>query len=116
MEVLACEAGLDVVLGALLDNAREAAGDATVEVELSVVEASGDSVTVDVLDGGGDWSVQDPERLVEPFQKGERGSTRAGLGLHRAARWMERMGGALELVRRDDAPGAVAVRLRFRRG
>lgn len=116
VEVLACEAGLDVVLGALLDNAREAAGDATAEVELSVVEASGDSVTVDVLDGGGDWSVRDPERLVEPFQKGERGSTRAGLGLHRAARWMERMGGALELVRRDDAPGAVAVRLRFRRG
>jgi hypothetical protein len=29
---------------------------------------------------------------------------------------MERMGGALELVRRDDLPGAVAVRLRFRRG
>ncbi|MGD2017783.1 MAG: response regulator [Planctomycetota bacterium] len=116
VEVLACEAGLDVVLGALLDNTREAAGDDAAEVELSVVEASGDSVTVDVLDGGGDWSVRDPERLVEPFQKGERGSTRAGLGLHRAARWMERMGGALELVRRDDAPGAVAVRLRFRRG
>lgn len=114
VQVLASEAGLEVVFDALFRNAREAAGGADVAVELRVLGATGAGVDLEFSDDGGSWSVEDPERLADPFRKGERGSVRAGLGLYRARRWMERMGGGLELVPRADVEGAVAVRLRFR--
>ena len=108
-----CPAGLEVTLEALVQNAEQAAGDHPVDVDLRATAADG-WVEVEVTDSGGSWGVEDPARLLDAFQKVERGSARAGVGLYRARRWMERVGGALELIPRKDTPGAMAVRLRFR--
>lgn len=113
LAIQACRSGLEMVLGALVDNARQAAGEGPGSVELRALPAPAGKVEVEVIDGGGPWAVEDHERLTQAFQKGERGSTAAGVGLYRARRWMERMGGTLDLVPRDDAPGSVAVRLQF---
>jgi len=113
LAITADPSGLEVVLEALVENAVQAAGEGPASLELRALPASPGQVLVELLDGGGPWDVEAYERLTQAFQKGERGSTRAGLGLYRARRWMDRMGGHLELVRRDDAPGALAVRLRF---
>ncbi|MBL6755117.1 MAG: hybrid sensor histidine kinase/response regulator [Planctomycetes bacterium] len=109
-----CPAGLEVALGALVENAEQAAGDGPVVVDLRATVDTDGSVQVEVTDSGGSWGAEDAGRLTDAFQKVERGSTRAGLGLYRARRWMERMGGSLDLVPREDTPGAMTVRLRFR--
>ncbi len=108
-----CPAGLEVTLGALVENAEQAAGDGPVVVDLWATVAADGGVQVEVTDGGGSWGAEDAGRLTDAFQKVERGSTRAGLGLYRARRWMERMGGSLDLVPREDTPGAMTVRLCF---
>ncbi|MEM9378498.1 MAG: ATP-binding protein [Planctomycetota bacterium] len=114
IRVHASEIGLGRVFEALARNAAQhGAADGP---RLRVVEgdADGDAGTVDVVDDGGPWDVEEPGRLPDPLVTGASEGARAGLGLYRARRWMERMGGNLTIVERSDAPGAYAVRLRFR--
>ncbi|MGB0330499.1 MAG: ATP-binding protein [Planctomycetota bacterium] len=108
-----CPKGLEVTLGALVENAEQAAGDGPVVVDLRASVDTDGSVQLEITDSGGSWGAEDAGRLTDAFQKVERGSTRAGLGLYRARRWMERMGGSLELVPGEDTPGAMVVQLRF---
>lgn len=72
-------------------------------------------VTVTVADSGGPWEIAHPGRITDPTFRGDPASAHPGLGLYRAKRWMERMGGGLEIVERDDVPGAYAAHLHFRR-
>jgi signal transduction histidine kinase len=114
--VRASDDQLGRVFEALLANASDAMGRDAAAVEVREAPGSGDAVTVDVVDDGGPWDVADAERLAEPLVTGAPGSVRAGLGLYRARRAMERMGGTLAVVERADAPGAYAVRLTFPAG
>ena len=114
LAVTGCLAGLEVVMGTVIENAEQASPDRPVNVDLQATSAAEGCVEVDLADHGGSWGVDDPQQLIGAFQKGDRGSTRAGLGLYRARRWMERMGGSLELIPRHDTPGAMTVRLRFK--
>lgn len=114
--VRASETGLAHVFDALARNAAQHGGaEGDGGPELRVVERAfeGDVRTVDVIDDGGPWDVDAPDRLPDPLVKGASETVGAGLGLYRARRWMERMGGSLAIVERSDAPGAYAVRLRF---
>ena len=114
--VRACETGLGHVFEALARNAAqhgEAAQDDARGLRVLEGRVGGGATEVDVVDDGGPWDVAAPDRLPEPLVKGSTSSVRAGLGLYRARRWMERMGGGLAIVERTDAPGAFAVRLRF---
>lgn len=70
-------------------------------------------ITVTVTDGGGPWGVTHPGRITDPTFRGDPASTQPGLGLYRARRLMERMGGRLDIAERDDIPGAYAVHLHF---
>ena len=109
----ASAAGLETVVGALIHNAEQASPGRPVNVAVRAATPVEGWVDLELEDDGGPWAVTDPGGLTTAFQKGDRGSTRAGLGLYRARRWMERMGGSLELIPREDVPGAMSVRLRF---
>lgn len=102
--------GLARAVEALLDNAlrhaRADAGPIRVHVE-------GRPGLLVVTDDGGPWDVAAPARLGEPASPGRRGTLHAGMGLFRARRLMERMGGALRVSERADVPGAFAVTLAF---
>ena len=103
-------AGLARALEALLDNALRHGATEDRPVEIRIEGARGRLV---VTDDGGAWDVAAPERLGDPASPGQRGTPRPGMGLHRARRLMERMGGALRVSERADAPGAYAVTLEF---
>ena len=113
LTVTASAAGLETVVGALIHNAEQASPGRPVNVAVRAATPVDGWVDLELEDDGGPWAVTDPGGLTTAFQKGDRGSTRAGLGLYRARRWMERMGGSLELIPREDVPGAMSVRLRF---
>ena len=108
--VIASPNGLACVFEALLANAGDPKRRNGTTVEVRSVPGTG---CFDIVDDGGPWNIERAENLTDPLVTGVRGSVDAGLGLFRARRWMERMGGSLALVERDDAPGAYAVRLTF---
>jgi len=76
---------------------------------------SGEFCTVTISDDGGPWNVLDPGRITDPTFRSDGTHAQPGLGLYRAERWMERMGGSLDVLPREDVPGAFAVHLHFRR-
>lgn len=95
-------------LDALLDNALRHGKRDAVHVHIE-----GHPGRLVVADDGGAWDVAAPDRLGQPASPGQRGTPRPGMGLHRARRLMERMGGALRATERTEAPGAYAVTLEF---
>ncbi len=113
LTVRASAAGLETVMSALIHNAEQASPGRPVTVAVRATAPAEGWVDLELDDDGGPWAATDSGGLTTAFQKGDRGSTRAGLGLYRARRWMERMGGSLELIPRADVPGAMSVRLRF---
>ena len=66
-----------------------------------------------MVDDDGVWGMDAADRLTEPIVTGDDPATRAGIGMLRARRWMERMGGTLEIVERPATPGEFLVRLTF---
>ncbi len=113
--VAASVAGLAVVFEGLLANAavlrsgEDGPGRRRIRVEVRTETPGRGRTTIDVTDDGGAWG----GRPEEPIVTGDALGTRDGFGLVRARRWMERMGGALEIVERPDVPGAFLVRLTF---
>lgn len=117
LPVVANAAGLAVVFENLLANAavlrsgEEEAGRRRVRVEVCTESPERGRTAIEVTDDGGAWG----GRPEEPIVTGDALGTRDGFGLLRARRWMERMGGALEIIERPDVPGAYIVRLTFAR-
>lgn len=115
LTVAARATGLAVVFENLLTNAavlrpgEAEPGRRRVRVEVHAKSPGRGRTAVDVTDDGGAWG----GRPEEPIVTGDALGTRDGFGLLRARRWMERMGGALEIVERPDVPGAYVVRLTF---
>ena len=95
-------------LANLVDNALAYAGDATVEVE-----DGPERLELRVVDRGPGLGGESPERLCEPFQRGEASRSRAtggsGLGLAIARSIARAHGGELTLA--DRAGGGLAARL-----
>lgn len=113
--VMADDHGLAQVVHALLDNTR-AYGRQTdpMRVTFRPLDAgSPHHACVEMHEEGAPWNVKHLERLLKPLTKGDRSSTRPGFGLFRAKRWMERMGGTLQLVATEGG-GAPSLRLIFR--
>lgn len=111
--VRGCAYGVDIVLDALARNAADASGGESRRLDLRPGPREDGHVAIDVVDDGGAWDVVNASRLGEPFMAGLPGSTHAGVGLYRSRRWMERMGGSLDVLPRDDVEGAYLVRLTF---
>lgn len=91
---------LDRILGNLLDNAREYAGGADVEVELAV---GGDQFVIAVSDRGPGVPPDRLERIFERFTKvdASRHGGSSGLGLAIAAEHAALLGGHLRAINRD---------------
>lgn len=111
---LADRAALTTVVGLLAENAAVHGGGriTTLRFEGSPL-ADSNSVRVTVTDDGGPWTVEGETPLTDLASRGTKRSPSAGAGLFRARVLMERMGGGLELARRED--GSHEVRLVFLR-
>ena len=78
------------------------------------IEQTGEEfVHVLAEDSGGPWRIDGERDLTELGTRGTRRTPTAGVGLHRARRLMQRMGGELEVLAAGD--GTHAIRLTFRR-
>lgn len=107
-------AALGTVLGILADNVARHGGDSPASMRLSEEPGAPEGhVHVLVEDGGGPWTVDGERDLTELGTRGTRRTPTAGVGLHRARRLMQRMGGDLEIATREGS--AHAIRLTFRR-
>lgn len=105
--VMADLSALSTLARIVLDNAARASdGRCTVRFD---VEGHG----VRITDDGGPWDVSRPDQLGTCGYRGRADSRRPGLGLFRARRLMERMGGSLAIEPRLDHPGAYALELTF---
>jgi two-component system sensor histidine kinase MtrB len=103
---------LERILGNLLDNAREHAPGAAVEVELRVTD---DALVLAVSDGGPGVPPDRLERIFERFYKTDasRHGGSSGLGLAIAAEHAALLGGTLQAVNRPG--GGLRVELRLPR-
>ena len=105
---------LTTVLSILADNVSRHGGDGPLRLELcSGAEAAEGFVHVVAEDSGGPWSVDGERDLTELGTRGTRRTPTAGVGLYRARRLMQRMGGELEVLAAED--GARSIRLILRR-
>jgi signal transduction histidine kinase len=86
---------LERIVGNLLDNAREHAGETAVEVSAS---RAGDSVLVDIADRGPGVSPEDLDHIFDRFYKADPSRTHgsSGLGLAIARENARLLGGSLE--------------------
>ncbi len=115
-KVAADEAALSNLFAIFASNALNH-GPSTQETVLrmgQVPPPSEEFATLRITDDGGPWKVTNPARITDPTFRGDPSLPYPGLGLYRAKRWMERMGGSLEMVPREDSPGAYAALLNFR--
>jgi len=112
--VSADRTALTTVLSLLADNvSRHGEGD-SLKLELRPgADAREGFVHVVAEDSGGPWRVDGERDLTELGTRGTRSTPTAGVGLHRARRLMQRMGGELEVVAAGD--GARSIRLTLRR-
>jgi signal transduction histidine kinase len=95
---------LKQVLFNLIDNAREAAGDAGgIDVD---IEADDAQVTLSVSDRGPGLSPDVKARIFDPFFTTKEAVTGVGLGLFVAEGLVRRHGGRMDADNRDDGPGA----------
>ncbi|MEO0661062.1 MAG: response regulator, partial [Planctomycetota bacterium] len=101
------------IVASLLDNADAHGTSASAGDPIHVVLRGDGDCSVEVTDDGGPWRVDAPERLGEAGAVGTRGTPHPGMGLFRARRLMERVGGTLEVGPRDEVPGAYRVLLTF---
>lgn len=101
------------IVSSLLDNADAHGTSASAGDPIHVVLRGDGDRHVEVTDDGGPWQVDAPERLGEAGAVGTRGTPHPGMGLFRARRLMERVGGTLEVEPRDDVDGAYRVVLTF---
>lgn len=107
--VLADAGALATLSTIVLDNASRARAGKRCTVRFDLEEHN-----LVITDDGGPWEVSSPEGLGTCGYRGRADSPQPGLGLFRARRLMERMGGRLTIEPRFDAPGAYALRLAFR--
>ena len=114
VSVFADRTALTTVLSLLADNvSRHGEGD-HMRLELRPGADAGEGfVHVVAEDSGGPWRVDGERDLTELGTRGTRRTPTAGVGLHRARRLMQRMGGELEVVAAGD--GARSIRLILRR-
>lgn len=112
--VSADRTALTTVLSLLADNvSRHGEGD-LLRLELRPgADAHEGFVHVVAEDSGGPWRVDGERDLTELGTRGTRRTPTAGVGLHRARRLMQRMGGELEVLAAGD--GARSIRLTLRR-
>ena len=112
--VSADRTALATVLSILADNVSRHGGEGPLGLELRPDPAAGEGlVRVLAEDSGGPWRVDGERDLTELGTRGTRRTPTAGVGLHRARRLMQRMGGELEVLAAGD--GACTIRLTFRR-
>lgn len=101
---------LQRVIGNLIDNAHKYAGAAEIRLKQHA-----QTVTLEVLDTGPGIEMYDIERMLEPFERGERSRSRdtggAGLGLAIVQEIMNEHGGSLKLQNRSE--GGLCVTLQF---
>ncbi|MEC8511479.1 MAG: response regulator [Planctomycetota bacterium] len=105
---------LTAVLSILADNVSLHGEGGPLRLELRSGAGAGEEL-VEVLaeDSGGPWEVDGERDLTELGTRGTRRTPTAGVGLHRARRLMQRMGGELEVLAVEN--GARVIRLTFRR-
>jgi signal transduction histidine kinase len=103
---------LERIIGNLLDNAREHAPGAPVDVEILLMP-DGDEVAVAVSDAGPGVQADRLERIFERFYKADpsRHDGSSGLGLAIAAEHAALLGGRLEATNR--AGGGLRIELRL---
>ena len=112
--VSADRTALATVLSILADNVSRHGGEGPLSLDLRQGSAAGEEfVHVLAEDSGGPWRIDGERDLTELGTRGTRRTPTAGVGLHRARRLMQRMGGELEVLAAGD--GAHAIRLTFRR-
>jgi two-component system sensor histidine kinase MtrB len=101
---------LERIVGNLLDNAREHAPDAPVDVE---VDIDHDELTLAVADGGPGIPTDQLDRVFERFYKADRSrhGGSSGLGLAIAAEHAALLGGTIKAVNRTEGGLRIEVRL-----
>jgi signal transduction histidine kinase len=104
LPVQASRNALTKVLTNLVENARQAMGEAGTVVLRGFLD--GERVVVEVLDEGPGIAGEVENRLFEPYFSTK--STGTGLGLVICRNLMEKMGGSIAIANRPDATGAVA--------
>jgi two-component system, OmpR family, osmolarity sensor histidine kinase EnvZ len=113
IEALRVTANYDLLFRALTnlaDNAKTY-GEAPIEVHAKCIEQQGvEQVVIEVLNGGTAIDERDVERVLKPFERGEkhRGSNGSGLGLAIVARVASRFHGRFEIGARQDQSGTRA--------
>ncbi|MDX1565442.1 MAG: HAMP domain-containing sensor histidine kinase, partial [Phycisphaeraceae bacterium] len=91
----------------LLVNAHEVDPKTSPKLAASVTHADGRSMEVRVMDSGPGLSAEVLDHAFDPFFSARKAGRGAGMGLARARRWIEALGGRLSLVNRRGG-GAVA--------
>lgn len=115
-KVLATDDALSAIVTMLLENAAihgEKPVVRSVRFEGLPLDPEGTEATIAVTDNGGGWGLTRIDQLATPAFRGDRRSPRAGLGLYRVKRAIERLGGRIAFEERDDVPGAIRILLTF---